>query len=99
MIERNDYAPVCILTTRPQGEPKMKNVTLVWTAIAGSLLLGLAACDNKGPAERAGEKIDNAVESAKEAGETAADKVTDAAEEAKAEIKEAAGEVKEAVQK
>ena len=76
----------------------MNKTTVLWAALAGSLVLGLAGCDNKGPAEEAGEKLDNAVESVKEAGETAADKVTDAAQDAKEEVKEAASDVKEAVQ-
>jgi hypothetical protein len=77
----------------------MKKHPVIWAALAGTLVLGLGACDNKGPAERAGEKIDNAAESVKEAGESAADKVSDAATDAKEEIKEAAQDVKEAVTK
>ncbi|WP_075770741.1 hypothetical protein [Aerophototrophica crusticola] len=39
--------------------------------------LGLAACDSEGPAERAGEKIDNAAENAAEKTENAAEKLGD----------------------
>lgn len=77
----------------------MKKHPAIWAALAGMLVLGLGACDNKGPAERAGEKIDNAAENVKEAGENAADKVSEAAKDAKEEVKEAAQDVKEAVTK
>lgn len=75
----------------------MKKHPATWAALAGILVLGLAACDNQGPAEQAGEKIDNAAENVKEAGESAADTVSDAARDAKDEIKDAAQDVKEAV--
>ncbi|MFV3074259.1 hypothetical protein [Niveispirillum fermenti] len=39
--------------------------------------LALAACDNKGPAERAGEKIDDAAERAGDQLEDAGDKIED----------------------
>lgn len=44
------------------------------TAVVSSLLL-LTACEQDGPAERAGEKIDNAVESAGDKLEQAGDKI------------------------
>jgi TolA-binding protein len=50
------------------------------------LMLGLSACEKKGPAEKAGEKVDQAAESVKETGE-----------KAKEEVKEAADEVHDAV--
>jgi hypothetical protein len=53
---------------------------------AAILMLGLSACEKKGPAEKAGEKVDQAVESVKETGEKAADKV----EEAGDKVQEAA---------
>lgn len=47
--------------------------------ILSSLLIGvvamLAACEREGPAERAGESIDNAVEKAGKAIESAGDKI------------------------
>ncbi len=45
------------------------------------------ACEKKGPAEKAGEKIDNAVSEAKEKAEDAADEVEEAVEEAADEVK------------
>lgn len=41
---------------------------------------GLAACDNQGPAEEAGESIDNSMESAGESIESAGESIEDAAE-------------------
>jgi hypothetical protein len=42
--------------------------------------LGLAACEQEGPAERAGEAVDDAAENAGEALERAGEKVEDEAE-------------------
>ena len=55
------------LATAPLGRPRHDR-------IPGSY----AGCDDKGPAETAGEKIDNAVESAGEMVEDAGDKIEDA---------------------
>jgi hypothetical protein len=54
-----------------------------------ALVLGLGACEDKGPAESAGQEIDQAVEKAKEAvdpqgpAERAGEKMDEAAEKAK----------------
>ena len=48
--------------------------------LAMSMLLALAGCEKKGPAEQAGEKIDEAAEQAKEGMQEAADDVGDADE-------------------
>jgi hypothetical protein len=51
-------------------------------AIAALLALGLSACDrNEGPAEEAGEEIDQAVEEAGEAIEEAGDKIREETEQ------------------
>lgn len=50
--------------------------------IAGTPL-ALTACDKEGPAERAGEKIDNAAEKAADKIENATDKATEKMEEVK----------------
>jgi hypothetical protein len=44
---------------------------------------GLSACEREGPAERAGEKMDEAAEKAGEKIENAGDKVEDAVKDAK----------------
>lgn len=57
----------------------MRTIRMLMLAMAATLALGAAGCEEqKGPAERAGEKIDNAVDSAGEAVEDAGDKVKDA---------------------
>ena len=49
-------------------------------ALVATLTLGIAACDKQGPAERAGEKVDHAVDTVKNGGkEPASDKLEDAA--------------------
>lgn len=62
------------------------------TATAGlmAVLLGLSACDtSEGPAEKAGEKVDEAAEEAKESAEEAAEKVEETTEEAGDKVEEA----------
>lgn len=54
----------------------MEKFKLLAIALLASTTLTIAACDtNKGPAEKAGEKIDNAVERTGEAIEDAGDKI------------------------
>lgn len=50
------------------------------------------ACEEKGPAEKAGERIDEAMSEAKENAEEAAKKMEEAVEDAGEEIEEAAEE-------
>jgi predicted small lipoprotein YifL len=58
-------------------------------------VLGLAACDNKGPVEQVGEEVDEAVDTVKNGGkESTANKVDDAIDEAREGVKDAAEEVK-----
>ena len=56
-------------------------------------LLALAACEKKGPLERTGEKVDNAVQDLKSGGETTGDKVGNAIDEATDKVKETAKKV------
>ena len=51
--------------------------------LCGALGAGLVACEHKGPAERAGEKIDDAARDVKRDAQKAADKVEDAAQDVK----------------
>lgn len=55
--------------------------TLILLAMLGTTV-GLTACDKKGPAEQAGEKVDQATENAGEAVNKAVDKAGDALEKA-----------------
>jgi hyperosmotically inducible protein len=54
---------------------------------AAVLMLGLSACAKKGPAEKAGEKVDQAAESVKDTGEKAKDKVEEKVDEAHDAVK------------
>jgi hypothetical protein len=68
---------------------------LFMTTLALTLLT--FGCDSQGPAEKAGEKIDNAVESTNDAAGEAADKITGQgpAEKAGESIDETAGKMQE----
>ncbi len=69
-------------------------IAALWTALAGSLVLGLAACDNKGPVEQVGEEIDEAVDSVRNGGESTASKVDDAIDEVREGVEDAVDDVK-----
>ena len=56
-------------------------------ACAAMLMLGVSACEKKGPVEKAGAKVDQAVESVKDTGEKAADKVEAAADKVQDAVK------------
>lgn len=55
-----------------------------------ALTLLVVGCDSQGPAEKAGEKVDKAVESTKDAAGEAADKVGKNIDEAAEKLKESA---------
>ncbi|AVI61572.1 hypothetical protein [Halomonas sp. GFAJ-1] len=59
-----------------------KQVTknLVMALLMAMMLGGLAACDNQGPAEEAGESIDESMESAGESIEEMGENIEEAAE-------------------
>jgi len=61
---------------------------LVILLLVVGLGFGIGACERKGPAERAGEKIDKAVEGAGDKVEQAGEKVGGAAEEAAEKVEE-----------
>ena len=72
----------------------------VLMALVATFAFGLAACEKQGPAERAGEKVDHAVDTIKNGGEEpAGDKLEDAAHDARDAAQQAAEDVKEDVQK
>lgn len=48
--------------------------------IAGALLATLAGCERQGPAERAGEKVDNAIEKVGEKIETTGSQIQETAQ-------------------
>lgn len=61
-------------------------------ALATFLILGVTACDKKGPAEQAGENIDNAAEKM-------GDKVEDATDDAGDKLESAGDKVEDATDK
>jgi predicted small lipoprotein YifL len=65
----------------------IKKLILI-TAIA-LMTIGITACQEKGPAEKAGEKIDNAAEDLGNKIEDATDKAGDKLEEAGDKVKDA----------
>lgn len=65
-------------------------VRLSWTVLAAAVALSLAACEKQGPLERAGEEVDEAVDTVKNGGEeSTATKVDDAIDNAREEAEEA----------
>ena len=52
-------------------------------ALACATSLGLAACEKEGPLERAGEEIDEAIDTVRDGEESTANKVDDAIDELK----------------
>lgn len=65
-----------------------KKLTLGILAVLTVMIVGLAACQKKGPAEAAGEKIDNAAQKAGEKIDNAANKAGDKLNEAGDKIKD-----------
>lgn len=62
---------------------------LLLSALAASMALGLAACEKQGPLEKAGEEVDEAVDTIKHGGEeSTATKVDDAIDEARDKVEE-----------
>ncbi|WP_458524937.1 hypothetical protein [Onishia taeanensis] len=55
--------------------------TLALSVLIGMMAFGLAACEEEGPAEQAGENIDEAMEDAGESVEEMGESVEEAAEE------------------
>ena len=56
----------------------VSTVVVASALLAGAMLVTLSACEQQGPAEKAGEKIDSAVEKAGEQMEKAGDSIRDA---------------------
>jgi predicted small lipoprotein YifL len=60
---------------------------LMMVALAATLAMGLAACEKQGPLERAGEEVDEAVDTVKHGEESTATKVDDAIDEVREDAK------------
>lgn len=55
--------------------------TLMMSLLAAMMTLGLAACEEEGPAEQAGEEVDEAMEEAGDSVEEMGDTIEEAADE------------------
>jgi len=64
-------------------EPDMNIHRTVAATLVAAFAFTLAACEQEGPAERAGKAVDNAVEQAGDKIENAGDKAKDALDEAR----------------
>jgi hypothetical protein len=66
------------------------NFRILWAAMAATAALGVAACEKQGPLEKAGEEVDEAVDTIKNGGEeSTANKVDDAVDEARDKVEDA----------
>ena len=73
----------------------MNMKSLMFAALACLMTLGMVGCEKKGPVERAGEEVDEAVNTMKNGGkETTADKLDDAADDVRNGVDDAAKELK-----
>jgi hypothetical protein len=65
------------------------NLKVILAALAATTALGLAACEKQGPLEKAGEEVDEAVDTIKHGGEeSTASKVDDAVDEAREAVED-----------
>jgi len=64
------------------------NLKVILAALAATAALGLAACEKQGPVERAGEEVDEAIDTIKNGEESTANKVDDAVDEAREAVED-----------
>lgn len=69
----------------------MRILRILVCAMALTFLLAIAGCEEEGPAEKAGKRIDEAAEKAGEEIEEAGDEIEEAAEKAEEELEEGDG--------
>jgi len=67
---------------------------MLWLSLACTAAVGMGGCEKKGPLERTGEEIDEAVDTAKNGRESTANKVDDAIDEVREGAADAADELK-----
>lgn len=63
--------------------------------LSAALLTGLAGCEREGPLERAGEEVDEAVDTIRNGEESTSNKVDDAVDEMREGANDAADEVRD----
>lgn len=67
----------------------------IWIALASAVLMaGVSGCEREGPLERAGEEVDEAVDTVRNGEESASDQLDDAADEVREGANDAADEVR-----
>jgi hypothetical protein len=73
------------------------NKQQLWVGLSAALLgIGLAGCEREGPIERAGEEVDEAIDTMKRGGEeSTSTKIDDAVDEARDGINDAADELRD----
>jgi predicted aconitase len=64
------------------------NLKWLWAALAATAAIGMAGCEKQGPVERAGEEVDEAVDTIKDGEESTANKVDDTLDEAREAVEE-----------
>lgn len=72
----------------------MTRKSLWVAAFTCTAVLGLAACEQKGPLEQAGEEVDEAIDTVKRGEESTASKVDDAVDDVREGVNDAADELK-----
>jgi hypothetical protein len=68
---------------------------LLVATLASTFLLGIAACEREGTLERAGEEVDEAIDTMKRGEESTATKMDDAVDEVRDGVNDAVDEMKD----
>jgi hypothetical protein len=72
------------------------NTKSLWAALLGAAIaFGVAGCEKQGTVERAGEEVDEAVDTMRNGEESTATKVDDAMDEAREGVNETVDEARE----
>jgi ElaB/YqjD/DUF883 family membrane-anchored ribosome-binding protein len=100
LVEKTTETRTMRINTNQREERAMNQQTIKAILISLALVLGMLGCDTQGPAEKVGEKIDQSVESAKDAVDEAGDQIAGKgpAEQIGEEVDEAVESVKETVE-
>lgn len=72
----------------------MNTKPLLLAALACTFVLGLSACEKKGPLEQAAEEVDEAIDTARHGEESTATKLDDAVDDLREGADDAADELK-----
>src|SRR5690606_20860694 len=78
-----------------EGDRMKTNKLPLWTVCAALAFAALAGCGREGTMERAGEEVDEAVDTLKRGEESTSTKIDDAMDEARDGINDAADEIRD----